>query len=501
MTALFSVAQIRSIEAAAAASLPAGALMRLAGHAAANAALALIGQVRQGAGATLPALVLAGPGNNGGDALELAANLSQAGIEVQILRLAGAQALSPEAAHALQRAEDSAAGFLDQFPVGGQWSLIVDGLFGIGLARPLDGAARDMVETVNAMAGAVPVLALDVPSGLNADTGAIVGPDGVAIRASHTITFIGDKPGLHTCQGRDHAGEVMVAPLGIDPAMLPAASALLSGPTLFATWLRQRAHSSHKGSFGDVTVVGGAAGMAGAAVLAARAALYGGAGRVFVAALDPALSFDSMHPELMFRDAATHDMGSAAEVLGPGMGSSALAQQLLGQAIAGGHPLLLDADALNLLAASPALQTRLAARQGPCLMTPHPLEAARLLATGSAAVQSDRLGAARTLAGRFHAVVILKGSGSVIAGADGALAINPTGNPGLATAGTGDVLAGLCGSLLAQGWPAWEAALAGAWLHGAAADQLVAQGVGPVGLSASELAPAIRQRFNQLLAG
>ncbi len=501
MTTLFSVEQIRAIEAAASATLPAGTLMQRAGLAAANMALALIGQRKHTAAASLPVLVLAGPGNNGGDALEVAANLSQAGIEVHVLHLAGGRASAPETVQALERAQASAAEFIDALPSGGAWSLVVDGLFGIGLARPLEGAARAIAAAVNALGGQAPVLALDTPSGLDADSGAVIGPDGIAVRATHTITFIGNKPGLHTCEGREYAGKVMVAALGIDSALFPPAQACLNSVELFAHRLARRAQNSHKGSFGTVAVIGGAHGMAGAPVLAARGALYGGAGRVLVGALDRGASFDSMQPELMFRDAESIDLAAAALVLGPGMGDSADAIRLLGRAIDGGCPLVLDADALNLVAASPDLQARLAAHQGGALLTPHPLEAARLLGTGSAAVQAGRIAAARELAARFKAVVVLKGSGSVIASPDGSVAINPTGNPGLATAGTGDVLAGLCGSLLAQGWPAWEAALGAVWMHGAAADQLVAQGTGPIGLTAGELLPAIRTQHNQLAHG
>jgi hydroxyethylthiazole kinase-like uncharacterized protein yjeF len=492
MSALFSVAQIRSIETEARATLPPGTLMRRAGQAAARAALELIGTRGHG-----PVLVLAGPGNNGGDALEVAANLSQAGVAVHVLHLDGHAPPAAETAQALERARASAAEFIGALPAEGEWSLIVDGLFGIGLARALEGQARQLAEAVNRLDG-TPVLALDVPSGLDADSGAIVGPGGLAIRATHTITFIGDKPGLHTCEGREYAGDVLVAPLGIDPGLLPAGDAQLSCVKMFATQLKARGHNTHKGSYGDVAVIGGARGMAGAPVLAARAALYSGAGRVFIGALDPGPAFDGNQPELMFRDAAAIDMRSGALVLGPGMGDSMNAIGLLGKAIDSRCALVLDADALNLVAASPELQTRLTLRKGSCVLTPHPLEAARLLGVTSAQVQLGRLKAAREIAARLKAVVILKGSGSVIAAPQGGVAINPTGNPGLASAGTGDVLAGLCGSLLAQGWPDWETAVAAAWIHGAAADRLVAQGIGPTGLTASELPDAIRATLNQL---
>ena len=489
MTALYSVAEIRDIEHAAAASLPPGTLMQRAGLAASDCALDML--------STGYVLVLAGPGNNGGDALEAAANLAQAGIDVSVIHLLGTASVSAETAQALARARASDVDFIDALPDDDDCGLVIDGLFGIGLARPLDGAARELVLALERRAG--PVLALDVPSGLDADTGALIGPDGVAVRATRTITFIGDKPGLHTFAGRDYAGEVIVASLGIEA--LPQADAGLNHPQHFGAQLTPRQHNSHKGSFGDVAIIGGAAGMTGAAVLAARGALFAGAGRVFVASLDPGPAYDSLQPEIMFRSAAGFNGSDSTLVLGPGMGDSAGAIRALAKALDGPSPLVLDADALNLLGASVDLQTRLSARSGQTIMTPHPLEAARLLGVTAAVVQGDRLAAAREIAARFGAIAVLKGSGSVIANPQGLALINPTGNPGLATGGTGDVLAGVCGSLLAQGWPAWEAALGAVWLHGAAADWLVLHGAGPVGLTAGELPSAIRSVFNQLIGG
>lgn len=490
MHSLYSVDEIRSIEQAAAGKLPAGALMEAAGRAAAALATQLV--------AAQPApsvLVLAGPGNNGGDALELAANLAESGIDVAIWHFSDGAAASPEAQRALARARASAAQWVEG--VGDeQWALVVDGLFGIGLTRPLKGAVRQAVQDIAALD--CPVLALDVPSGLDANTGAIVGIEGIAVRASHTITFIGDKPGLHTCEGRDLAGLVSVAPLEIHAADLPPAHASLNGPVLFATCLQPRPQNSHKGSFGSVAIVGGAAGMVGAAVLAGRAALYGGAGRVYLCMLDHAVRYDSAQPELMFRDAHGFEMGDKVVVAGPGMGIPS--PVLLARALGAETPIVLDADALNQIASDTALQDQLCQRSAMSILTPHPLEAARLLGMSSSAVQADRVAIARTLAHHFNAYVVLKGSGSVMARPDGMVVINTTGNPGLATAGTGDVLAGLCGSLLSQGWPAWEALLGAVWLHGKAADNLLEAGVGPIGLTASELMPAARAALNTLVA-
>ncbi|MES2263456.1 MAG: NAD(P)H-hydrate dehydratase [Pseudomonadota bacterium] len=496
MNPLYSVAEIRTIEQAAAQRLPPGALMQRAGQAGANAALDLLPFSTSRA----RVLVLAGPGNNGGDALETAAHLAYAGAQVTVLHFESGQPPSPETAHALQRARSSTAVFEELSPeaiAAAEWNLVIDGLFGIGLQRPLEGEIRALVEAVNQIGCAV--LALDVPSGLNADTGAIVGPDGAAVRATHTVTFIGDKPGLYTCDGRDYAGVVQVSRLDLEPVVFQSSRLHLNDVKFFSRHLRARRHNTHKGSYGNVAVIGGVHGMTGAPILAGRAALLTGAGRVYVCFADNTPAYDSVYPEMMCRLARDFDFDTAALVTGPGLGSARIAQDLLARAIGSNSPLLLDADALNLLAVDPVLQATLAERGAATLLTPHPLEAARLLGLSMAEVQADRVGAARHLAERLRAVVVVKGSGSVIASPEGHAVINTTGNPALATAGTGDILAGLCGSLLAQGWPAWEAALAGVWLHGMAADVLVTEGCGPIGLSAGELIPAIRTALNRMV--
>ncbi|WP_342118665.1 NAD(P)H-hydrate dehydratase [Pseudoduganella sp. OTU4001] len=499
MTPLYTVAEIRAIEHAAAQRLPEGALMQRAGQAGANEALDLLPFTINKA----RVLVLAGPGNNGGDALETAAHLGHAGAQVTILHFPPAGTPAQERVAALQRARSSPARFADGTTTtiaGADWTLVVDGLFGIGLARPITGDMAALVEAVNGLR--CPIVALDVPSGLDADTGAIIGDSGaasgVAVRATHTVTFIADKPGLHTADGRDHAGIVIVSNLDIDRDLFPAARARLNDVALFAHCARRRRHSSHKGSHGSVAVVGGARGMAGAPILAARTALNSGAGRVYACFVGDPPAFDAAQPELMCRSAQEYDFNSAVLVVGPGMGASAASAEMLASALHSQSAAVLDADALNLLAAGENLRMQLTQRQAPCILTPHPLEAARLLGISAAQVQADRPAAARALALQLAATVVLKGSGTVIAARDGNIVINSTGNPALATAGTGDVLSGLCGSLLAQGWPEWEAALAAVWLHGMAADVLVTEGAGPIGVSASELIPAIRTAVNRL---
>jgi hydroxyethylthiazole kinase-like uncharacterized protein yjeF len=504
MTYLYTVAQLRTIEHAASASLPTGALMQRAGQATAHVALALIAGLSKDRRSVL---LLAGPGNNGGDALEAAANLAHtnAGVDVAVLHLPGSGVVSQETADALARVRATPARFIDALPER-EPGLVVDGLFGIGLARPLDGRARELVDQLNSRQWQV--LALDVPSGLDADTGTVVGPGGAAVNAQLTLTFIGDKPGLHTLTGRDHAGDVQLDALGVVPQSHVAPTIALNGTEHFAEQLRPRRHNSHKGTFGDVMIVGGAPGMAGASVLAARCALYAGAGRVIVAALDSAASYDSLHPEIMFRPAAGQNLARTSNeetvVIGPGLGGSAQAIALLADVLGSDAAIVLDADGLNLVAASIDLAERLsqrAARGYATVLTPHPLEAARLLGSSTAEVQQDRLSTAQRLAERFQAVVVLKGSGSIIAAPGAVALVNANGNPGLATGGSGDTLAGLCGALLAQGWPARQAACGAVWLHGAAADRLVEQGVGPIGLTAGELPPAVRAVLNELVTG
>lgn len=494
---LYSVESIRTIERSACAELGPGILMQRAGDAAARFALELLAERRK-----LPVLLVAGPGNNGGDALETAARLCEAGVEALVLHLPGSAAPSTETADALKHANAAGVRFIDELPEHGELGLVVDGLFGIGLARQLEGRHAQLALALDTFG--CPVLALDVPSGLDADTGAVVGAndDRVAVSATHTITFIGNKPGLYTCDGRDHAGIVRVDTLGIEARHFVPPNARLNDAGLFASDLAmaRRPQNTHKGSFGDVVIVGGAHGMSGAPVLAGRAALFAGAGRVFVATLDPGLTYDSQHPELMFRDAGSFDFSGRAAVAGPGMGEAPTAVRLLVKVIEGGCPLVLDADALNRLAGDADLQGRLAQRKAPTVLTPHPLEAARLLGVTASVVQADRIEAARELAGRFDATVVLKGSGTVIAENDeGRVVINTTGNPGLATAGTGDVLSGICGALLTQGWSAYTAALCAVWMHGLAADELVAQGVGPIGMAAGELPAAVRRILNRLV--
>jgi ADP-dependent NAD(P)H-hydrate dehydratase / NAD(P)H-hydrate epimerase len=377
---------------------------------------------------------------------------------------------------------------------------LVDGMFGIGLTRPLEGVFADLAARLTRRAKSTGrVLALDVPSGLDSDTGTPV-RGGDAVRATDTLTFIGAKPGHFTSQGRDLTGRLFVATLELEASAAP--SLVLNAPALFGPAMPPRDNATNKGTFGSLAVIGGDTGMCGAPVLAARMALYGGAGKVNVAFLGEGFPpYDPPHPELMLHrvdDLALDKMDALA--IGCGMGQSDRAKAVLADVLQLDLPKLLDADALNLVASDDALAAAVAqrgARGDPCILTPHPLEAARLLQSDAKAVQTDRLQAARQLAARYGAIAVLKGSGTIVAAPDGRIAVNPTGNAGLATGGSGDVLGGLIGAFLAQRMPAYEAALAGVWLHGLAAESLSDDGIGPAGLTAGELAPRVRSLINR----
>lgn len=556
-----------------------GELMACAGAAVARVAMAMWKNLP----AHAPVILLVGPGNNGGDALVAGRILRRAGLAVWAVGMPGLDTTPPEAEDARAaweawRADGQAIHGFEQvadwlWPDGdapdddgqddddgdvppAEPALIIDGLFGIGLTRPLAGRVAGLVRRVNR--ARVPVLAIDVPSGLDADRGAPVGDaEAPVMQARQTVTMIADKPGLHTGAGLRHAGRVWVAPLsdlpleaeldaleaadgpanagkwrdvpteaeaetdpddghnfddsGMDDADVDAPcpadedsfphelpGVLLTAP-LAAALLPARARDAHKGNGGDVLVVGGRLGMAGAARLAAQGAAGAGAGRVWIAVEEEDCPQDApgkarqpvdpLHPEIMrFVWDADAALPGAAPVLvvGCGLGQDETAQQWLEHALASQAPLVIDADALGLLAEAPA---------APCsILTPHPLEAARLLGVSVADVQVDRLACARALAARFEAVAVLKGAGTVVAAPDGRLAINTSGHPVLATAGTGDVLAGTIAALLAgllrAGCPpdeaAWQAACAGVWLHGHAGECL-AHRQGPRGVPAGAL--------------
>ncbi len=442
-------------------------------------------------------LVLAGPGNNGGDAFVAARYLQQWWYDVRVVFTGDAAKLKDDAKAAHDAWQQLGGTVSAAIPVDFDWHVAVDGLFGIGLQRNLDERHSELVHVLNQSPR--PVVAIDVPSGLDADSGKVLG---AAVRATHTITFLGLKAGLHTLDGPDHAGEIHLETLGVDDPPLPDGHGYLIGEEVIAAALPPRPQNSHKGRYGDVIIVGGASGMVGAALLAGRAALKLGAGRVLVGLLGEGPAVDFGQPDLMLRsvEELLEREGIGASVIGPGLGQSDAALHALSKALRSDAPVVIDADALNIIAKSKALKTTLQQREWPTLLTPHPAEAGRLLGLETAVVQEDRITAAVELASEFNAAVVLKGCGSICAFPEGTWCINTTGNPGMASAGMGDVLSGILGALLAQGAAAHGALLAGVHVHGLAADELVANGIGPVGLTASETIDAARRIWNRLAA-
>jgi len=461
---LFDIAQTRALEQRAAATLPPHTLMARAGEATARLALAIAPHAQR-------IWVAAGPGNNGGDGLEAAAHLQRWGKQVSVTLLGTAAALPTDAREAFARAQAAGVRIGTDAPAGPD--LAIDALLGIGATRAPQGPLEAAIRQLNALP--CPVLAIDLPSGLHADTGQALGA--ACVVATHTLTMLALKPGLFTAAGRDHAGTVWLDALGAG-ATSDAPRAWLSGAMPLGT----RRHAQHKGSFGDVAIVGGGPGMSGAALLAARAAHAAGAGRVFVELLDGSgLMLDALRPELMFRQGWTARsspdvLSYSTVVCGCGGGDAVRGQLPRLLSLAG--KLVLDADALNALAGDSALVPLLRARSGRGLatvLTPHPLEAARLLGCTTAEVQADRLRAAESLVDRFGASVVLKGSGSMIAAPRTTPRINSTGNASLATAGTGDVLAGWLGGRWApldtgDAASVFAAAVQAVAEHGAAAE-------------------------------
>ncbi|OYD51581.1 NAD(P)H-hydrate dehydratase [Acidovorax kalamii] len=482
---LFHTAATRRIEQAAAAPLPPHTLMQRAGLAVAQLAQALAPHART-------VWIACGPGNNGGDGLEAAMHLQRSGRQVVVTWLGQPDKAPADAKASWQRALAAGVAWADTPPADlGPQDLCIDALLGIGVSSSPHAPIRVPDARLRACQHALqhspaPVLAVDLPSGLDADTGQFAA--GFAPQAAphhhphithipgparHTLSLLTLKPGLFTAAGRDAAGQVWWDDLGAHPGH-EAPTAWLCGPPLPAP----RAHASHKGSFGDVAVVGGEGlatrglGMAGAALLAASAALHSGAGRVLVALLDNGhQQLDTQQPELMFRRFDALALGQLTMVCGCGGGQAIAA--VLPEVIPRAARLVLDADALNTIATEAALHALVVARGQhgqPTVITPHPLEAARLLGLTTAEVQADRLDAAQQLADQFNCVAVLKGSGTVIAAPGRVPAINPTGNARLATAGTGDVLAGMVGAHLAAGASALRAASEAVYQHGQAAD-------------------------------
>jgi NAD(P)H-hydrate epimerase len=488
--------------------VPGALLMEAAGRAVCDVVLAL----REAADD--PVLVVCGGGNNAGDGFVVARQLHLLGVPVRVALLGAARSLRGDAADNWKRLGTLAV------PVeGARWrrpprGVVLDAIFGTGLSRRVEGAAAAAIRRINAVrgagAGAVRVVAIDVPSGLCADTGQ---PLGVAVEADATVSIGLPKLGLALEPGRSYAGAITVARIGIaDEAPGVKVAAELLTRAAAGAGLPARPADGHKGSFGHALLVGASEGKTGAIALAAEAAGRVGAGLVTIAC--PAGLNDILEikcTEAMtapLPDTTERALAASAEValrrlaaerdavgFGPGLGQGAETVKLVRASVIDlDRPLVLDADGLNALAGEPGL---LARRRAPTVLTPHPGEAARLLGTRAAALNRDRVGAARALAESSGAVVLLKGAASVIAEPGGRVAINPTGGPALATGGTGDVLLGVVTGLLAQGCAPFEAAALGAFVHGLAADRIAAR-TGPAGLLAEDLTRELPAALHEL---
>lgn len=482
--AIYSAAQLRELERCAVRSgLSEIVLMQRAGRAAWEA-------LRHRWPEANRILVLAGSGNNAGDGYVLAHCAHQAGQEVTVLTVADSTRLKGAAAEARRIYLDSGApeqSFDRGLPETAH--VLVDALLGTGLDRALSDNMLLAVTAINQ--SPLPVLALDIPSGLHADSGAIMG---AAVQADITFTFIALKPGLLTGAGPRCCGQVLFADLGVPAGCYaqgqPCARRLLQGDAP----LPKRARDAHKGAFGHVLVMGGDHGMGGAVRLTAEAALRTGAGLVTVATRTAHVSAllaglpEAMACAVDFADdiAALFERASVI-ALGPGLGQGAWGQMLFAQALATTRPLVVDADALNLLAQAPRQRAN-------WVLTPHPGEAGRLLGKDTAAVQADRYRAADELVRRYSGVVVLKGAGSLVAAAGEPMAVCEHGNPGMAAPGMGDTLTGLIAALIAQGFTPHHAARAGVYLHAVAGDRASLKG--ERGLLARDLIAELRGLVN-----
>lgn len=483
---LFDIAAARRLDAQASALLGDGgaSLMQQAGLAAWHCLLERWPQAQRIG-------VVVGAGNNGGDGYVLAGLARAAGRQVTVLQLATdapATTLSQQAEQAFIAAGGAVTHFDGGLP---PVDLLVDALFGIGLNRAPAGGAADLINAITA--SGLPVLSLDVPSGVDAQTGNV---PGVAIRATVTLQFIVRHQGLYTGAALEHVGGRRLAalelPAGADQGVQHSAECWQQ-PRLRAQLPARRANT-HKGESGHVLCVGGNLGSGGAVMLASESALRAGAGLVSVATraahvapLLARLPEAMVHAVQDAQDLQALLTRAGAIAIGPGLGQDDWAHELWRQVLASGKPLVIDADALNLLAKAPQ-------PPGDAILTPHPGEAARLLGLSTAQVQADRFTAARALADRFHAVVVLKGAGSVVAAPDSVPRVIAAGNPGMAVGGMGDLLTGIIAALRAQGLGAFDAASTGALLHSLAGDAAASDG--QRGLLPTDLLAPLRRLVN-----
>lgn len=437
-------------------------------------------------------LVLCGAGNNAGDGYVVGRIARGEGLQVSVASLFDPAKLTGDAQIAWQTYRDSGGETIEWSPdLLEEADVVVDAILGTGLTRPLSGRALEIVAQVNS--SGKPVLAIDVPTGLNADTGRVMGG---AIRATVTVTFVGLKLGLYTGAGPAHTGEIVFDGLGIPGGLaneVPHAGRRIS-EALIKKILPRRRKDAHKGDFGHVLVVGGGAGMPGAAALAGAAALRVGAGKVTVAAWpDNVAAIGGVRPELMCRGVREGgdiaDLARQADViaLGPGLGQDDWAQALFDACLTAGRPLVIDADGLNLLAKTNA-------RSEDWILTPHAGEAARLLKVSPQDVQDERCLSLAKILERYGGVAVLKGAGSLVGRVGEVPWVCDRGNPGMATAGMGDVLTGVIAGVLAQCANQFDAARVGTFVHSAAGDVVAREG--QRGLIAGDVIEALRTWVN-----
>lgn len=432
-------------------------------------------------------LIAVGPGNNGADALVAARLLQQGGTKVIVWQPVPAS--SPACLQAAQ-AFQQIGGSINHEPVAPEADILLDGLFGAGLHRPLAAPWTSIIQQLNERDWTR--IAIDVPSGLNAWTGDCPTQ---CLRADHTLALLAHKPGLFTADGPDNCGKIHLLDMTCPERFYPEPEGCL---ITSISPLPPRQRNSHKGSYGTVHIIGGNHGMVGAAMLAARSALHAGAGKVMAHTLDERLIFDPSCPELMisaFTPGDTFDNDVIG--IGPGLGCDEHAIGAMYSVMQHQGGLVLDADALNLLAQNPLWQQSLQQRKTAAILTPHPAEAARLLQTDTPTVQRNRIKSARKIAEKYSAIVVLKGAGSIVCAPSGAYAIINAGNAALANAGQGDVLTGLICSLLAQNVDAWAAACHASYLHANSADLYAIENPGLVGMTASITISLIKQQLAQ----
>ncbi len=425
--------------------------------------------------------VVCGVGNNGGDGFALAQYAYLAGLEVEVLQLGSTHKIRSDALTMLHELSDLGLGGLPFSEAAlAESDVIVDAIFGTGLDRAIEGNIKTAIETINA--SGKPVLALDIPSGLHADSGQILG---TAIRADHTVTFIGHKVGLHMEAGREVCGQLHFNTLGVPEKAYAQLTPVARLMTLSDCTLPARTAHMHKGSAGRTTLIGGAQGMLGALMLSCDSALATGAGLVKAFSPTSTEQLPLHNPAILTPQSLEVALKQSDAVgIGPGLGQDAAAHEMLHAVLTSDPPCVVDADGLNLLAQTPQ-------RRENWILTPHPGEAARLLGCTTAEIQADRLSAARKLQQRYGGVVVLKGAGTLIDNGQ-EIFICRHGNSGMATGGMGDVLAGIITSLLAQGLPHMEAAKTGVCLHAKAGDLAAAQ-LGQRGLQPQQLLPFIQQ--------